>query len=148
MRNLECVWATWRRQASAGLWSARAAWDRTPFGSIRFLLEIATRDERLREVRRILDDRRDGEPLAVRFDVAIEILRHHGVPARGNAVLAQVAWLHAGGDHFQAAVSRRRRAAADDPAAGYVPRRDRLPLPVRLAGRRRRAAESQHSRLL
>src|SRR5262245_41480479 len=80
--------------------------------------------------------------------MAIDVLRDHGILAVGHAVLAQVAWFHARRDDLEAAAAWRRRAAAGDPAAGDVPRRDRLTLPIRLTGRRIRAAESQQSSLL
>src|SRR5215470_6496818 len=67
-----------------------------PLRRVRFLLEVRARDERLREVLRVVDDRRDREPVvAVALGMPVEVLRDDRVLAVRHAVLAKVTFLQA-----------------------------------------------------
>src|SRR5688572_25266343 len=85
-----------------------------PLGAVRLLLEIGADDERHREIRRILHDRRDREPLVLAGGEPFEVLGEHGVLAVGHAVAAQPAAAHVGGRHLERSPRRggARRAAS------------------------------------
>ena len=52
---------------------------RIPLRSVGLFSEMRTRDERLVEVLRIFDDRRDREPFGAKVEMAIEVFRHRRV---------------------------------------------------------------------
>src|SRR5213595_2741427 len=105
----------------------RATRCRLPFRRIGFTFERAARDERLREVLRVVDNRRDRDvAVPVRLVVAIEPFGHDGILAVRHAVLAQIACAHLTRDDAEAA-SRGWTNAAEPEAA-----RLRLSEPLRV----------------
>ena len=82
---------------TAGSLSAQPPVDSPPVeariraAAVRFLLEIAARDEHAVQIGRIGDDRRDGKPfVAVGLHVIVVVFLQRGVLAVWRAVLAQV----------------------------------------------------------
>src|SRR4051812_6561547 len=71
---------------------------RRKFRAVGFLLEVRARDERLREILRILDDRRHREPFASEIRMAVEVLGQPGILTVRNTVLPQVARAQLSGD--------------------------------------------------
>src|SRR5205823_2209240 len=98
---------------------SRLAGRRRELRAVGFFLEVCARDEGLREILRVVDNRRDGEPLgAVGFRMAIEVFGDNGVFADRDAVLPQVAFLQPCRHDLERAAARRggRRGAASTTA--------------------------------
>src|SRR5918993_2886218 len=93
------------RSANTSL-SICPAWHWHELRAVAFLLEIRADDERLCQVGRVVDDRRDGEPFVDAVGEPIEVFGQHGVFAVRNAVLPQPAGPHVGGDHLERGPAR------------------------------------------
>src|SRR5690348_915603 len=78
------------------------AWSGIPFGTVGLLLELRTRDKRLLEVLRIVDDGGHKQRLAAAGERRnIEVFGEGGVLAVRDAVLSQISGAQAGSCDFQ-----------------------------------------------
>src|SRR5262245_26609759 len=144
-----------RRMASP----PRRTGGRVPSGAVRFLLEERRRESRVAQILRIVELRRDREPLlTIRALVEIPVLGHDSVLAVGNAVLPQVSRAKILGDDLQRSAgwtNRRRIRGAirwsqlqRHVRPRHPPLRLRDALPgARCIGGRLDVAESKESRL-
>src|SRR5712691_2407785 len=105
-----------------------------PTGSLGKLLELRARDEALRQIPRIVDDRGDNQPLvAVGRRVAVVVLRQDRIPAVWHAVLTQVSRTHVGCDDLQtASADLSASASCSLRGPGKLPLGNRIALPCRL----------------
>src|SRR5688572_11971380 len=126
--------------ATARAWGRNVAGAWIPLRGIGFLLELRADHEFLRQVGRVVDDRRHDQPGAAILGKreAVEELLDDGALAIGYAVRTQVTGSQAGRHHFERA-TRGGAAAAEDTAILRLPKpsRRRLSLQRRRRGWRR-----------
>src|SRR5215813_5574412 len=92
---------------------------RIPFAAVRFLLEHWRDQSHGGQILRILDLRRNGEPLlTVRPLIDVPVFGQHGVLAVGNAVLPQVPRTQILRDDLQRSAGRANRRGVCDAIGG------------------------------
>src|SRR5678815_1330780 len=128
---------------------SRFARGRIPLRPVRFLLEVERRDPRPAQIRRIVDDRRDHDPLLTcGLTQQIPVLGERRLFAERNAVLAKVAGHQPCGDRLEVAEAllgrRQWRTAA---SLAHLPLRGGVALPRRSARWRLPLAKVQEARL-